>query len=75
MCLAIPGRVVSVDQEQQTAAIDYNGLTKHASTRLAPETIAGDYVLVHAGFIIQVLAEADGAALSELAEEVGLYEN
>ena len=72
MCLAILGRIQSIDTALRMAEIDYHGLVKQASTRLAPEAAAGDFVLVHAGFIIQVLPAAEGEELSELAREVGL---
>lgn len=72
MCLAIPGRVESVDKEAQTALIDYNGVKKSASTMLVPETETGAYALVHAGFIIQLLGDEEGAELAKLSEECGL---
>lgn len=75
MCLAIPGRVVALDASNQTACVDYEGLQKNASTRLFADLQIGQYVLVHAGFVIQVLSEEEGAELSLLAEEVGFYDN
>jgi len=72
MCLAIPGRVESVDQEAQTALIDYNGVKKSASILLLPDVAPGVFALVHAGFVIQVLEEAEGAELQKLTEECGL---
>ena len=72
MCLAIPGRVVEVNKEQQSALIDYNGVKRSASTMLMPETKAADFVLVHAGFIIQIIDEEYGKDLSKLTEELGL---
>lgn len=72
MCLAIPGRVVKIDTEMQKALIDYNGLEKTASTMLMPQTAVNDYVLVHAGFIIQIIDEEYGKDLSVLTEELGL---
>ncbi len=74
MCLAIPGRVVRLDAESSTAQVSYGGLCKSASTMLLPDVSCGDYVLVHAGFIIQLLSEQDGAELSRLADEAGFYE-
>ncbi len=73
MCLAIPGRVAEIDREQQKAVIDYDGLTKSASIRLLPQVEVGQLVLVHAGFIIQILAEKDGEELLQLVREAGLY--
>ena len=73
MCLAIPGRVVSIDREEEKAVIDYDGLTKKASVRLLPQVEVGQLVLVHAGFIIQILPEEDGSELLRLVREAGLY--
>lgn len=74
MCLAIPGQVIALDPERERADISYDGLVKQASTRLAPQTAVNDQVLVHAGFIIQILSPEEGAELTELAREVGFYE-
>ena len=73
MCLAIPGRVAEIDREQQKAVIDYGGLRKSASIRLLPQVEVGRLVLVHAGFIIQILEEEDGEELLTLVREAGLY--
>jgi hydrogenase expression/formation protein HypC len=72
MCLAIPGRVVKIDVDEQKALIDYNGLEKSASIMLTPQVAVHDYVLVHAGFIIQIIDEDYGKELSSLTEELGL---
>ena len=60
MCLAIPGKVVSVDGK--TALVDFGGLLGTARTDLLPDAELGEYVLVHAGFAIQriVATEAKG---------------
>ena len=73
MCLAIPGRVAEIDTKTEKAVIDYDGLTKSASIRLLPQVEVGQLVLVHAGFIIQILNEEDGAELLSLVREAGLY--
>ena len=52
MCLAIPGKVIKIDDDNAT--IDYNGITKQAKITLVSPKI-GDYVLVHAGFAIEIL--------------------
>lgn len=72
MCLAIPGIVVEVNEQEQQASIDYNGVKKKASIMLMPEVAIGEYVLVHAGFIIQIIDEEYGKDLSKLTEELGL---
>ncbi len=54
MCLAIPALIVSID-EDRLATIDIMGVTRTASIDLTPQAKVGDYVLVHAGFAIEVV--------------------
>lgn len=67
MCVALPGKVVSV--EGNTAVVDFQGNTVKAQAGLV-EVKPGDPVLVHAGCILQVLTKSDHAALEELFEEI-----
>lgn len=67
MCLAIPGTIKKIDG--MDAYVDYGGVSKCASTRLAENAKVGDIVLVHAGFIIQILDKKDGEELEKLIEE------
>lgn len=68
MCLAIPGRVIEI--KDGMAEVDYGGVSKKASTRLFENVKAGDCVLVHAGFIIQILDEKSGNELEEMIAEM-----
>lgn len=65
MCLAVPGRIVSVTGEGVTRSgrVDFGGLTKTINLAYAPEAGLGDYVLVHVGFAIGVIDEAAAASL------------
>ena len=54
MCLAIPALIVSIDNDR-LATIDIMGVTRTASIDLTPQVKVGDYVLVHAGFAIEVV--------------------
>lgn len=67
MCLAVPGKIIKI--EDSDAVVDYGGVTKHASLRLVENANLGDIVLVHAGFVIQVLDKDDGEELQRLVEE------
>lgn len=68
MCLAIPGTITALEQEE--AVVDYGGTTRRASIRLMPESAVGDVVLVHAGFVIQKLDPKSGAELEALLKEI-----
>jgi hydrogenase expression/formation protein HypC len=56
MCLAIPSRIVHIENEMAT--IDVDGVRREASLLLLEEARVGDYVIVHAGFAIQRIDEA-----------------
>ena len=57
MCLAVPGRIIELDGVN--ARVDFGGITREANVSLVPEAAVDSYVLVHAGFAIQVLNEAE----------------
>lgn len=72
MCLAMPAKITSINvtdesdaensAQTHTARIDYGGLTKSVDLSFVPEAEIGQYVLVHAGFAISVLDEAEAQA-------------
>ena len=67
MCVAMPGRVLAVDGTM--AEVDFNGNTVKAQAGLV-SIQPGDYVLVHAGCILQVLSQEESQMLTELFEEI-----
>jgi hydrogenase expression/formation protein HypC len=77
MCLAIPGRITEryEDGGLPMARIDYAGAVAAACLSYTPEAAVGDYVLVHAGFALQVLNEAEAqASLIELTRLAALMD-
>ena len=56
MCLAIPAKITELD-EGNMATVDILGVTRPISIDLTPQATVGDYVLVHAGFAIEVVSE------------------
>ena len=56
MCLAIPAKVAALE-EGNLATVDILGVTREISVDLTPQAQVGDYVLVHAGFAIEVVGE------------------
>ncbi len=72
MCLAIPARVVTVD-ENRMAQVDIMGVTRKVSLDLVPDAAAEDYVLVHAGFAIQVIDEADAKETLDLLLQMDMF--
>lgn len=77
MCLAIPGRILAIDTDGPLpmAVIDYSGARNEACLAYTPEARVGDYVIVHAGFALQVLNEDEArASLAELTRLSALME-
>ena len=78
MCLAVPTRVVAIEQDQM-AIVELAGVTRKVALDLVPETQVGDYVIVHVGFAIQRLDEAEAvktlSLLYELAKSPQAPEN
>lgn len=68
MCLAVPARVTTV-VEDGMSQIDILGVTRHVSLQMVPEATVGDWVLVHAGFAIQIVDEAYARESLELLRE------
>jgi hydrogenase expression/formation protein HypC len=72
MCLAIPGKVIETFDKSglRMARVQFGGITREACLEYVPETVVGDYVLVHVGFAISRIDEAEAertyAALKEL---------
>ncbi len=72
MCLAVPGRVESVEESQglRLARVDFGGVRKQICLETLPDAAPGDWVLVHAGFALQKLDEGAAATALEIFESV-----
>jgi hydrogenase expression/formation protein HypC len=76
MCLAVPGRVVSVADIDGTlmAEVDFGTVRKQVCVQYVPDVQAGEYVVVHVGFAIQRLDEASARQTLASFEELGIIE-
>lgn len=68
MCLAIPAQITEID-EGNLATVDILGVTRSVSVDLTPSAKVGDYVLVHAGFSIEVVSEEAAKETLDLIRE------
>ena len=69
MCLAVPAQVKEID-ENRLAVVDILGVTREVALDLTPQATIGDYVLVHAGFAIEVVDEAEAEETLNLIREI-----
>ena len=70
MCFAIPGKVIAIEDDNEHAQIDYGDGTKRKAYISLVDVKKGDYVLVHAGFAIQVVDEQEAKETLSLFREM-----
>ena len=68
MCLAVPVKVVSVEGIE--AEVEIGGVKRRVSIMLPPEARVGDYVLLHTGYAINVIDEAEALETLKILEEM-----
>ncbi len=68
MCVAVPGRIKSIEGTE--AEVEIGGITRRTSLYLTPQAKVGDYVLIHAGYAINVIDEEDAKETLRLFREI-----
>jgi len=73
MCLAVPGKVMSVsgDDLDRCGKVSFGGVVKEVNLAYVPEAQAGDYVIVHVGFALSKIDEAEAQRVFGYLEEMG----
>jgi hydrogenase expression/formation protein HypC len=72
MCLAIPGKVLSIDTSVQPTmgVVSFGGIEKRVCLEWLPEVALGDYVIVHVGFAISKMDEQEAMETLKLISEI-----
>lgn len=72
MCLGIPGKVTATYREHDVlmGKADFSGVTKRVCLEHVPEVQPGEYVLVHVGFALSRIDEAEARRVFELLEQM-----
>jgi len=68
MCLAIPAKIIKIDDNMGT--IDMEGTQREVSLLLLEDAKIGDYVIVHAGFAIHKIDEAEAKESLKVLREL-----
>jgi hydrogenase expression/formation protein HypC len=75
MCLAIPGKILSIDESPEkvfrVGEVSFGGITKKVNLNLVPEATTGDYVLVHVGVAISIVDEEEARQTYRFLEGTG----
>jgi hydrogenase expression/formation protein HypC len=74
MCLAVPGKILSIegtDPVFRCGKVSFGGIQKQINFAYVPEAKIGDYVLVHVGFAISIIDEAEANEVFEYLRQIG----
>jgi hydrogenase expression/formation protein HypC len=74
MCLGVPGRVTRVEQNalgMTMGQVDFAGIRKEVCLAYVPDAQVGDYVVVHVGFAISKVSEAEAREVFRVLESLG----
>lgn len=75
MCLAVPGRIVEIrDETPKMATIDFDGVRKEICLAFLPDIAVGDYAIVHVGFAIAKVDEAEARRTLAMMNELGVLD-
>jgi len=77
MCLAIPGKVVGVAEESglRMGRVDFGGVVKRVCLDYVPDVVVGDYTIVHVGFALSKIDEAEALRTLEVFRQMGVLED
>ena len=78
MCLAIPGRILSLEGDEplmRVGRVDFGGIVKEINLAYVPEARTGDYILAHVGFALTVIDEAEAARVLTALQEAAALED
>jgi len=76
MCLAVPGRVLDIEERDGTrmATVDFGGVVKEVCLEYLPDLQVGEFAVVHVGFALQRLDEESAKRTLELFAELGMLQ-
>ena len=77
MCLAVPGKILSIEGDDpifRRGRVNFGGIVKEVNLAYVPEATIGDYVVVHVGFALSIVDEAEAEKVFEYLREMGELE-
>ncbi len=72
MCLAIPGKILSLDAD--LATVEVSGVRREVNVALLPDLEVGDWILIHVGFALSRLNEEEARQTLSYLEQLGELE-
>ena len=77
MCLAVPGKLIEITQVSTTrmGKVDFGGVFREVCLEAVPEAAIGQYLIVHAGFALNILSEEEAQATLDAFKELDALDN
>jgi len=72
MCLGVPGKIIEIYEANglSMGKIDFGGVTREACLAYVPEAQVGDYTVIHVGFALHLISEAEAQETLELLRQI-----
>ncbi|MCP4010324.1 MAG: HypC/HybG/HupF family hydrogenase formation chaperone, partial [Proteobacteria bacterium] len=74
MCLALPAKIITIDEQADNAVVALGEVKKEVSLALVENVKPGDYVLIHVGYALNTLSPEEAERTLKLFAEAGLSE-
>ena len=76
MCLAIPGKVLEIEERDgsRIGKVQFGGIVRQVAFTFVPEVQVGDYVMVHVGFAISIVDAEEAERTYQILQNMGLLE-
>jgi len=75
MCLAIPGKILEINNEKHSALVDFDGIKQEVIIALIQDPEVGKYVIIHAGYAIEQMNEAEALEAINQWKEISEDQN
>lgn len=77
MCLAVPGKLIEINQvaSPRMGKVDFGGVFREVCLEAVPEAAIGHYLIVHAGFALNILSEEEAKATLDAFRELDALDN
>ncbi|MBV2091476.1 MAG: HypC/HybG/HupF family hydrogenase formation chaperone [Candidatus Thiodiazotropha taylori] len=72
MCLAIPAKVIAIDEQADNATVELGEVRKAVSLALVEDVTVGDFVLIHVGYALNKVSEEEAERTLELFAQAGV---
>ena len=70
MCLAIPGKILEINEEKHSAIVDFDGIKQEVIIALIQNPEIGKYVIIHAGYAIEQMDEEEALEAIKQWEDI-----